>query len=525
MKWDDRYLPILLGGIFALGLLIGNWSASSRRDSFSFKEDARGKINTLIDFISEEYVDQVNTDSIVSLTLGSILARLDPHSVYIPASEQALLAQSMKGDFVGIGINFYMHNDSVAVVNPVKDGPSAKAGIKAGDRILFADKTKLYGRKLPTDSLFAKLKGEVGSQVELTVYRKSQRKTLKLTIKRDVVPIASVDISMLLKNHYGYIKINRFSATTYREFKLALASLKKQGMKSLLLDLRDNGGGYMEEAIAIADEFLKDKELIVFTKSKGQITEKSYATAKGAFESGKLFVLINEYSASASEIVAGAIQDNDRGMVVGRRSFGKGLVQREMDFKDGSAVRLTIARYYTPAGRSIQRPYNKGAKEYFDEAALRQRHGELYAKDSIKVLDSLRYKTKKGKIVYGGGGIIPDVFVPLESKLGNENILPYLQSGIMDYFVFEQLDKDRSAFEEMNFGEFETIMGQSNRYFDRFQNYMTKNGLLLDIRPSKEIVKSYIKAEFARQLFGVSYYYKLILREDAVIKAVLKEDL
>jgi len=521
MKFDNKYLPILIGGIFALGIFIGSFSSSPTSNSFIAKKNTKEKLNKLIDFIDNEYVDDVNTDSIVSLTVDNILAKLDPHSVYISPQQQAEVAESMKGDFVGIGINFYMFKDSVAVITPVKNGPSAKAGIKAGDRILFADKTKLFGRKLPNDSLFATLKGEVGSQIELTVYRKSEHKKIKVSIKRDVIPLKSVDIALRLNESAGYIKINRFAGTTYEEFVKAVANLKKQGVKSLVIDVRDNGGGYMEEAIAIADEFLKDKTLIVFTKSKKEAAEKMYATEKGSFETGNVFVLINENSASASEILAGAIQDNDRGTIVGRRSFGKGLVQREMDFNDGSAVRLTIARYYTPSGRSIQKPYSKGNEEYFKESDSRFLHGELYKKDSIKVVDSLKFKTKKGKIVYGGGGIVPDVFVPLEAEHGTQNVSYLLQSGIVGHFVFEQLDKNRNAFAKLTFEQFQVKINSTDLYFGAFQKYLAQNGLEVDLRNYKSLVKRYVNGEFARQLYGDIYYYKMVLKEDAMIKAVL----
>ncbi|MBW4359446.1 S41 family peptidase [Flavobacterium taihuense] len=524
MKLDNKYLPILIGGIFALGILIGSLSGTPSSKSFVAKKNTKEKLNKLIDFIDNEYVDDVNTDSIVSLTVNNILAKLDPHSVYISPSEQAEIAETMKGDFVGIGINFYMFKDSVAVINPIKNGPSAKAGIKAGDRILYADKTKLFGRKLPNDSLFATLKGEAGSQIVLTVYRKAERKKMKITIKRDVIPLKSVDVALLLDNTTGYIKINRFAETTFDEFKTALTSLKKQGIKTLVIDVRDNGGGYMEEAIAIADEFLKDKELIVFTKSTKEPTEKTYATEQGSFEAGNVFVLINENSASASEILAGAIQDNDRGTIVGRRSFGKGLVQREMDFNDGSAVRLTIARYYTPTGRSIQKPYSKGNEEYFKESDNRFLHGELYKKDSIRVVDSLKFKTKKGKIVYGGGGIVPDVFVPLEAEHGAENVSYLLQSGIVGHFVFEQLDKNRNVFAKLTFEEFRSKIDATDLYFNFFQKYLSQNGLEVNLSNYKVLVKRYVNAEFARQLYGDKYYYEMVLKEDAMIKAVLKQN-
>ncbi|MFV5686205.1 S41 family peptidase [Flavobacterium sp. GB2R13] len=522
MKIDNKYLPIIISVALGLGVVVGGLLNAPNQSPFFAKNNSKNKLNKLIDFIDNEYVDNVNTDSIVNLTVDNILAKLDPHSVYIPPSEQAEVVESMKGDFVGIGVNFYMYNDSVAIIKPVENGPSAKAGIKAGDRILYADKTKLFGRKLPNDSLFSKLKGTVGSEIELTVYRKSERKKIKLKVKRDIIPLKSVDISMLLKNDTGYIKINRFAETTYGEFKRGLDALKKQGAKSLIIDLRDNGGGYMEEAIAIADELLKDKQLIVFTKNKKGNIDKTFATERGSFESGNVFVLINENSASASEILAGAIQDNDRGTIVGRRSFGKGLVQREMDFDDGSAVRLTIARYYTPTGRSIQKPYSKGNEAYFKESDTRFVNGELYEKDSIKVSNALKFKTKKGKIVYGGGGIVPDVFVPLEVEHGNESTAYLLQSGVVGHFVFEQLDKNRNAFNGLNFQQFLTKMNETDKYFDSFQKYIFENGLDLKFGKSKSLVKRYVAAEFARQLYGEKYYYEIVLKEDAMIKAVLK---
>ena len=523
MKFSTKYLPILIFSTFALGIVLGGVLNFPNTADYLVKNNSKSKLNKLIDFIDNEYVDDVNTDSIVNLTVDNILAKLDPHSVYIPPSEQLEVAESMKGNFVGIGVNFYMYKDSVAVIKPVADGPSAKAGIQSGDRILYADKTKLFGRKLPTDSLYAKLKGSVGSDIELTIYRKSERKKLKVTIKRDVIPIKSVDVALLLNRTTGYIKINRFAETTYREFMIGLGKLKAQGAKTLVIDVRDNGGGYMEEAIAIADELLPNQQLIVFTKSKNGTIDKTFATAKGNFEKGNVFILINENSASASEILAGAIQDNDRGTIVGRRSFGKGLVQREMDFADGSAVRLTIARYYTPTGRSIQKPYSKGNEAYFKESEARFENGELFEKDSIKVSDTIKFKTKKGKLVYGGGGIVPDIFVPLEVEHGNESTAYLLQSGIVGNFVFEQLDKNRGAFKGLSFDQFQTQMKGTDVYFNAFQKFIFGNGLDLNFGKSKSLVKRYLTAEFARQLYGESYYYEIVLTEDAMVKRILKQ--
>ena len=523
MKSKEKYLPILLFSCIAFGIIIGGMVNFPRKDFSQSKNATKTKLNRLIDFINEEYVDNVNTDSIVDLTVNNILANLDPHSVYIPPSEQTAVAESMKGDFVGIGVNFYMYNDTVAIIKPLENGPSEKAGIKAGDRLLFADNTKLFGRELPNDSLFNKLKGEEGSEVLLTIFRKSENKKLKIKVIRDIVPIKSVDASVMLNKTTGYIKINRFAETTYTEFKSGLDKLKNQGATTLVIDVRENGGGYLEKAVEIADELLKDKELIVFTKNRKGTIDKVLATEEGVFETGKVYVLIDENSASASEILAGAVQDNDRGTIVGRRSFGKGLVQREMDFDDGSAVRLTTARYYTPSGRSIQKPYKKGESEaYNNEFESRFKSGELYAKDKIKVADSLKFKTKKGRIVFGGGGIVPDIFVPLEMEHGAEGLGYILNSGIVGHFVFEKLDQNRGAFKGLTFEQFLIKMDKEYKYVSNFESYLSQAGLDLKINKNKSLVKRYITAEFARQLFGESQYYKIVLKDDAMIKAILK---
>lgn len=523
MKINPKYFSLLIFASLFLGILFGGGLIFLSQNQFLPKKEVEIKLNKLIDFIDSDYVDGVNTDSIVNLTIDNILSQLDPHSVYIPTDEQTKVAENMRGDFIGIGVNFYMFKDSVAIIRTLENGPSEKAGIQAGDRILYADKTKLFGRKLPADSLFSKLKGKEGSEVEVTIYRKSEQKNIKIKIKRDIIPIKSIDVALLLDEKTGYIKINRFAESTYEEFKMGLTKLKEQGAKSLVVDLRNNGGGYMDQAIAIADEFLKDKQLIVFTKNKRGTIEKTFATKKGSFENGNLFILINENSASASEILAGAIQDNDRGTIVGRRSFGKGLVQQEMDFDDGSAVRLTIARYYTPSGRSIQKAYSKGNEDYQKESESRFQSGELYYKDSIKTPNTPEFKTPKGKIVYGGGGIVPDVFVALESEHSKANTVYLLQSGILGQFVFEQLDRNRTVFKGMSFEQFKTKIDKNNLYLDSFRSYLSKRALFLNLDKNKALVKRYLEAEFARQLFDESKYYEIVLKDDTMIKAVLTQ--
>lgn len=519
MKKNTNYTPLLIFSTLALGVLLGSLLNFPARDQLLSGNSKKEKLNRLIDFIDTEYVDKVDTDSIVDITVNSILEKLDPHSVYIAGAEMESLSESMKGDFVGIGVNFLMYDDTLTVIKPVEGGPSEQAGIRAGDRILYAGKDRLYGRKIPSDSLFSKLKGAEGSEVTLTIFRKTENRKFKVNLRRGVVPIKSVDVALMLDRTTGYIKVNRFAETTFREFHEGLLKLKKKGVRTLIVDVRDNGGGYLERAVEIADEFLKAKQPIVFTKDRRGRTDKTYAGETGSFEAGEVYVLINENSASASEILAGAIQDNDRGYIVGRRSFGKGLVQREMDFGDGSAVRLTVARYYTPTGRSIQKSYKAGTEAYYKDFDHRFDNGELYEKDSIKIADTLKFRTPKGRIVYGGGGIVPDIFVPFEAGHGDEDTLYLLQSGSPTNYVFEELEKHRADFEKLSFEALLAKLRATDRYVDGFRNYIADSGYNLKIHDTA-LVKRYITAEFARQLFSDEKYYQIILQGDPMIKAV-----
>lgn len=521
LKIEKTYIPLFVILFVTFGIVIGKfWGSDSINDN---SNPYKSKLNKLINFIESDYVDEVKTDSIVDVTLTNILASLDPHSIYLPAEDQELVAEEMQGDFVGIGVYFYSFNDSIAVVKSIENGPAKKAGIMEGDRILYANNTKLFGKKIDTELVFSKLKGEIDSEVKLTIYRRATKKTFKVTLKRASIPLKSVDIGTLLNSKTGYIKINRFAENTAKEFHEELVRLKLKGITSLVIDLRENGGGLMDVCNEIADELLADQELIVFTKNKKGTIEKSFATDKGDFETGNVSILIDENSASASEILAGAIQDNDRGLVYGRRSFGKGLVQQEMNFEDGSAVRLTTARYYTPSGRSIQKPYVKGDSEsYYDESYQRWDSGELYQKDKIKIADSLKFKTKKGRIVYGGGGIIPDVFVPMEALQGEENLEAILQSGVLSHFVFEQLDTKRKDYKKMSFEEFKS-KSKSQNFLPAFEKYLRKLEFETTVLKSKSVVNRYVMAEFARQLFSDTDYYKVLIEGDKMIQEVLKK--
>ena len=521
MKCTKIYMPLLLFSCVGVGILIGSFLNFPVQKFTVSKNNYKTKLSTLIDFIDNEYVDDVKTDSIVDLTVSSILAKLDPHSVYVPQTEQALVTENMQGNFVGIGINFYNFKDTIVVVNLIANSPAEKAGIRAGDRILYVNKLKLFGKKLASDSLYNNLRGKSNSIVKLTIYRKSIKKCLNIILKRNTIPINSVSAAVMLTTTTGYIKINRFAKTTSTEFHTSVLDLKSKQMQSLIIDLRENAGGFLEIAVKIADELLKDKSLIVITKNKKGAEERTFATDKGAFESGKVVVLIDENSASASEILAGAVQDNDRGLIIGRRSFGKGLVQREMNFDDGSAVRLTIARYYTPSGRSIQKPYKKGESEtYFKESETRFESGELYQKDKIKLADSLKFKTKNGRVVYGGGGIVPDIFVPLEAVRGQEDLTYIVHSGLLSHYVFELLDAGKYDFKNTTYAVFYSKIKVLD-FADNFQKYLLKNELELDVLQNKAIINKYIKAEFARQLFNENNYFKQLLATDSMIKKAL----
>lgn len=524
MKFHNKYIPLLIGVAIAAGIFIGSKLNFSDNSKTLFTSNSKkDKLNRLIDFIDHEYVDEVNTDSIVDITVNKILDNLDPHSTYIPKENFQEVAESMKGDFVGIGVSFYTYKDTVTVIRPIEGGPSIKAGIKGGDRIVEANDTPIYGEQWTNQDVVKQLKGEKGSKVKLKIFRPSTNQFLDFKIKRNDVPLKSVDAAYMLSEDLGYVKVNRFAETTYKEFKTGLNLLINKGATKLVLDLRDNPGGFLAMAEKIADEFLEDNKLILFTKNKKGRIDKTFATEKGDFEEGEIFVLINENSASASEVIAGALQDNDKGTIVGRRSYGKGLVQREMALGDGSAVRLTISRYYTPTGRSIQRSYNNGNQDYYHEYFTRKDNGELTSASNIKVADSLKFTTPKGKVVYGGGGIIPDEFVALDMKMQNETVTRIVASGIMNYFVFEHLDKDRTAFDTFTENDFIANYNISDQLLQEFSQYLNdKTRYQITFVAYNNEVKLYLKAILAQQLFGDAAYTKVLNSNDKMIARVLE---
>ncbi|MDF1518465.1 MAG: S41 family peptidase [Lutibacter sp.] len=532
------YFPLIIGIAIAAGIFIGS-NFNFKNKSILFSSNSKeAKIKRLINYIQYDYVDKVNTDSLLDDAITTMLAKLDPHSVYIPKDELQRVTESMQGKFAGIGVSFIIHEDSVAVSSVIEGGPSEKAGIKAGDRIIVANNDTLFGKSLLkkaginesetgslegsrkiSDAVMKALKGEPDTKVNVQVYRRSTNQKLNFPITRGDVSITSVSAHYMINNNLGYIKVDRFARTTYQEFKKALDELIEQGMTSLALDLRGNPGGYMDIANMIVDEFLEDGKLIVFTKNKNGAIDKSFSTDKGDFEHGKIYVLIDQNSASASEIVAGALQDNDKGTIVGRRSFGKGLVQQEMELGDGSAVRLTTARYYTPTGRSIQKPYTKNHTDQYNNDYLERIHnGELLSRDSIKVNDSLKYKTPKGKIVYGGGGIIPDVFVSIDTT-GTFSAELYSQ---LNPFIFKYIDNHRK---EMNKWELYDFVEKFDIDDKIFNQYIAELDINYPIPPNvREDLKRYFKAIVVRNLFGETGYFMITQKKDNMILKVIELD-
>ncbi|MCF6351215.1 MAG: S41 family peptidase [Flavobacteriaceae bacterium] len=516
-KYIKSILPLLIAIAVVIGIFIGSNLNYQNKTAMLFGNSPQeAKIKRLIDFIQYDYIDKVNTDSLLDGTIKNIIAKLDPHSVYIPVKEHTEIIEKMEGKFVGVGIQFRMFKDTLTVIKTTKNGPSEKAGLKAGDRILIADKDTLFGRNLNNNDIIKKLKGQPKSKVYLTIYRKSNKNFIPLTVTRGSIPINSIDVAYMLNFDIGYIKLNSFTATSYTEFKTALNDLKRKGMRKMVLDLRGNSGGYISIATAIIDEFLEDNKLIVFTKDKKGRIENSLATKKGGFEDGKIYVLIDENSASASEILAGALQDNDKGVIVGRRSFGKGLVQQDMKLGDGSSVRLTTARYYTPTGRSIQKPYklNQKRKYYNDDFEKRFKSGELTSADSIKVVDSLKFITPKGKLVYGGGGITPDIFVAIDTTILFKNF--HFRS--MNEFAFNYIDNHRNEFENMPLSYFIDDFDSNQKIFNLFIKKVYKNKAI----KHNSQTEHYLKAIFARELYDENGFYQVLNLRDKMILKVLE---
>lgn len=528
MKYNNSkfsiYTPLILALVLAGGIFLGS-RLNYNNNKVTFNVE-RNKIDIILDLIETDYVDTVNRADLIEKTIPHMLENLDPHSVYIPASELKEVNEPLEGNFDGIGVQFNILNDTILVINTIAGGPSEKVGIRAGDKIVLINDSLFAGVNITTNDVIKNLKGPRGTKVKVSVARQGYDKLLNFEITRDKIPLNSLDVAYMLTNDIGYIKISAFARTTYDEFEAAAKRLKEQGMKKIILDLRSNGGGYLDAAINIADEFLKDKQMIVYTQGKARPKQVSYATTMGELENEDLALLIDGWSASASEIVAGAIQDNDRGVIIGRRSFGKGLVQEPTMFRDGSALRLTIARYYTPSGRCIQKPYDKGREAYAHDLIERYNNGEMEHPDSNAFNENEKYYTVGGRVVYGGGGIMPDIFVPLDT-VGYTGYFREVSAKATIYnFALDFTEKHRKILE--SFKEYTGLVRylDKNNIFNQFLKYARSKGIKErpdEIKISHKIIDTQIKAYIARNIFDNEGYYPLIRQIDNVLQKAVEE--
>ncbi|MCF8397468.1 MAG: S41 family peptidase [Bacteroidales bacterium] len=517
------YLPIVFAILLALGIYVGmKLSEVSRleKNVFTLNTPRYDKLTDIINYIDQDYVDSVNKEELVENSIVEILQELDPHSQYIPAKDFNTVNDPLQGNFEGIGIQFRIVKDTITVIHPIPGGPSEKVGLKAGDRIVKIEDTLVAGVSINNHEAMSKLKGKRGTRVNVDVYRRNSDELLDFTITRDVIPTYSLDVAYMVDEKIGYIKLNKFSATTFEEFSDAMDELLQEGMEKLILDLRGNVGGYLKAAVKIADEFLENNKLIVYTEGNSRPKNFAYATQRGRFEDQELVVLIDEGSASASEILAGAIQDNDRGSIIGRRSFGKGLVQEQLSFPDGSALRLTVARYYTPTGRCIQKPYDEGLEEYYHESYERFMNGEVLHPDSIQFADSLKYITPGGKVVYGGGGIMPDIYVPLQQDSNYVFYNKLLRRGLIYQFAFDYTDKHRQDYDQYKtYREFNRNFNISNSLFQQFIAYAAEKnvkGSAQEIAETKRKIKALLKAYFSQNLYDDKGFYPVYHQIDDV---------
>ncbi|MEX0980782.1 MAG: S41 family peptidase [Bacteroidales bacterium] len=541
------YGPIIIAVAVVTGILLGNLFTQLKVRSLISNEISRqtkgnrigigsghglnftqknDKINSALYYVLNDYVDTVPFDKISEEVVPAILKNLDPHSVYIPARDFQKYNEPLTGNFSGIGVLFNMNEDTVAIIRPLSNGPSEMVGILPGDRIVEVEGTVVAGVKMDNEEIVSMLKGEKGTTVRIKVKRRGVPELIDFEIVRDDIPIYSVDTHYMVNDETGYVKISSFAQTTYQEFMAAVEDLKARGMSKIIVDLRSNGGGIMDAAIRIADQFLEDGRLVVYTEGRSRPRKNEYATSKGILKGDEVVIIIDEFSASASEILAGAIQDNDRGLIIGRRSFGKGLVQEQMSFPDGSAIRLTVAKYYTPTGRSIQKPYNGDPKDYYNDIADRYRHGEFENADSISFSDSLKYYTPGGKVVYGGGGIMPDRFVPVDTTYYSEYLNKATNLGLPHRFAFYYTDQHR---EELNAF---TTAGEIAEYLDEenlkreFIQFAESKGLKTNyegLNISEKFLLTQIKAYVARNIIDNDGYYPIIKEIDHTLQVAIEE--
>lgn len=516
-------LPLVLFIGLAAGLLIGA-GLMNKPGQTGISDDVE-KFREVLSLVKNEYVDSTKTEPLVEDAIEHLLSKLDPHSAYISAGDRIAANEGLRGNFEGIGIEFNIFRDTLVVVAALSGGPSEALGVRPGDKIVKVDDKSITGIKLTSSDVQKYLKGPKGTEVKIEVLRKNQRNPLVFNIIRDKIPQFSVDATYMIDHEIGYIKVSRFAQNTHQEVQEAMAQLKKEGMKKLVLDLQGNPGGYMDQAINIADEFLPKGEKIVYTEGQeSKYNENALATEKGDFERGDLIVLVNEGSASASEIVSGALQDNDRALIVGRRSYGKGLVQRPFDLSDGSEVRLTISRYYTPSGRSIQKPY-EDLDEYDKDIAERYKHGEFFHSDSVKFSDSLKYKTSSGRAVYGGGGIMPDYFVPLDTTNSSSYFNELFAANVLREYAFNYAEDNKEKLQQQGYPEYRLRFEVSDAMLATVVSMGEKAGVKSnwsDLNKNKAFFKTYLKAEIASRVWDRDKYFAIFNDTNEVLQQAIK---
>lgn len=519
------WLPVIL----AVTFLAGMWAGSSFFSSESPRNRAYNKLNEILHIVEGEYVDKIDVDSLLEQSIPDILAHLDPHSTYIPASDLQAVNDELGGSFSGIGVSFSLINDTITVLDVISGGPSEKVGLLPGDRIVSINDSSSTGKAWNNEKVMTNLRGKKGSKVKLGIKRTTAKDVLTFTVTRGDIPVTSIDAAYLANPTTGYIRVNKFGANTYSEFLQALVSLRAKGAKGFVIDLRENGGGFMEPAILMANEFLDEGRLIVSTRGRlMQNNSDTYADGTGGFKDAAVAVLIDEFSASASEIFAGAIQDNDRGMVVGRRSFGKGLVQNQTMLPDSSAIRLTVARYYTPSGRCIQKRYSDGdINAYNNDIVDRINHGELYSADSIKLDKSLIFKTVGGRSVYGGGGIMPDIFVANDTSGVTTYYLNVANAGLLNRFAFEYADRHRSELRDAkDVNELVGRLPDEDFLLQEFVNFAADNNIPARwyyINISRNLIVNQLRALIARDILNQSAYFEYINRSDIALKNAIEQ--
>lgn len=524
-------LPVVGAALLAAGIIIGNIIAMLSRPAVGLPQPAQfmlpgNKLSELVNLIDAAYVDTVDMDSIVETIMPDVIEQLDPHSSYIPAKDLQAVNEELDGSFSGIGVQFNIQSDTIYVVDVISGGPSERAGMLPGDRIITVNDTSFVGKDVNIEKVFRKLRGKKGTTVKLGVVRRTSPEVLSFTITRDDVPVNSVDVAYMVTPEIGYVSVNKFAATTYEEFRTAVATLLHQGATRLIVDLRGNSGGYLDAAVNMLNEFLSRNDLIVYIQGKSQPYSESRANGVGAFQDVELAVLIDEFSGSASEIFAGAVQDNDRGLIIGRRSFGKGLVQRQFPLGDGSEVRLTVARYYTPSGRCIQKPYTLGdSRDYMEDIEKRFLHGEFYSADSIHFPDSLKYQTVGGRIVYGGGGIMPDVFVPRDTTGFSTYYYTMLNKAIPYRFALKYTDEYREELKK--YGDWESLDAylESCNLYPQLMRFAEKEGVKPkgdEARVSRQLLKNNVHAYIVRNILGDNGFFPLWNRDDVTVQRTVQ---